>query len=83
MSDFSYQESLKVIFQLRWSDIIARGNSVIEPYRFQFYFIRLQNSRSEYNLDFSANITAKQYNSPKANKTVVMLYKSITTYPRV
>ena len=29
----------------------------------------LKNSQSEYNLDFSPNITAKQYNSPKANIT--------------
>ena len=31
--------------------------------------IRLKNSRSEYHLGFSPNITAKQYNSPKANIT--------------
>ena len=37
------------------------------------------NSRSEYHLDFSPNITAKQYHSPKANiteKTLVLSNKS-------
>ena len=57
--------SHRVIFSLRESDV--------ETLRFQWYYIRHKNSRSEYHLDVCPNITAKQYHSPQANITEKVL----------
>ena len=67
-------EKARVIFRLRRSDIIAVAIVILKPCGFSDILFASK-TRVANNTRHKPNITAKQYHSPKANKTAELPYE--------